>query len=89
MPFEVVEFESTPNPNAIKCWLDRPISEGSRSFLDAAAAEGDPLASALFERAGATCLLFCDDWLTVNKPPEKSWRTVKTAIQRVLAEAEG
>ena len=42
MPFTITEFESTPNPNAVKCWLDRPISEGPRSFLNAQMAQGDP-----------------------------------------------
>ena len=28
MPCTVVEYETTPNPNALKCWLDQPISDG-------------------------------------------------------------
>jgi NFU1 iron-sulfur cluster scaffold homolog, mitochondrial len=87
MPFTVVEFESTPNPNAVKCWLDRPISEGPRSFLNAEAAAGDPIARQLFERAGAVVVLFCGDWLTVNKRPDASWASVKRKVTQVLSEA--
>lgn len=58
MPFTVREFEPTPNPNAMKCWLDRPICSGPRSFLNSAAAAGDPIAAALFAEAGATTVLF-------------------------------
>ena len=87
MPFTVTEFESTPNPNAVKCWLDRPISDGPRSFLNASAAAGDPVAAALFADAGATTILFNGDWITVNKPPTADWATVKRRIKAVLARA--
>jgi hypothetical protein len=89
MGYRVTEFESTPNPNAVKCWLDRPISDRPRSFLNAEAAADDPLADALFRRAGATTVLFNGDWVTVNKPPEADWAAVKKAVRRVLAGADG
>lgn len=85
MPFTIVRFEETPNPNAMKCWLDRPISAGPRSFRDAAAAASDPVAQALFSDAEATCVLFCDNWLTVNKQATARWPAIKTKIARVLA----
>ena len=87
MPFAVTRYETTPNPDAIKCWLDRPISEGPRSFLNAEMATEDTIAAALFAEAGAICVLFNGDWLTVNKPPEADWRQVKKHIERILAEA--
>ncbi|MFO0873934.1 MAG: NifU N-terminal domain-containing protein [Phycisphaerales bacterium] len=87
MPFAVREFEPTPNPNAMKCLLDRRISDGPRSFLNAAAAAANPLAAALFREADATTVLFCDDWITVNKRPDATWAAVKRKIERVLAAA--
>ena len=87
MPYQVIEFESTPNPNAMKCWLDRPISDGPRSFFNSQAAETDPIAHALFSQAGVTNLLFNGDWLTVNKPAEAEWAAMKTKVKRVLKEA--
>jgi hypothetical protein len=87
MSFTVVEFESTPNPNAVKCWLDRPISDGPRSFLSVDMAKDDPIALALFKDAGATTVLFNGDWLTVNKTPSAAWSTVKSKVKRILAEA--
>jgi len=89
MPFHITRFEPTPNPNAMKCWLDRPISEGPRSFLDAAMAAEHPVAAALFEKAGAVCVLLNGDWLTVNKRPDADWRAVKAAVQHILADSEG
>lgn len=87
MSFTVTEFESTPNPNAIKCWLNQPISNGPRSFRDADAAEEDPIAAALFKEAGATSVLFNGDWLTVNKRPEDEWPAVKRRIKAILNRA--
>ena len=40
----VREFRDTPNPNAVKCLLDRSIGEGMRSYFDATQAAGDPVA---------------------------------------------
>ena len=87
MSFNVTSFESTPNPNAVKCWLDRPISDGPRSFLNAESAAADPVARALFTEAGATTVLFNGEWLTVNKPPDAAWPNVKATIKRVLKAA--
>lgn len=88
MPYQVTQFEPTPNPNAIKCWLDRPISQGLRSFFNPMMAASDPIAAALFAQAGATNVLFNGDWLTVSKPSEAQWESVKSHIARVLREAE-
>ena len=89
MAYEVVEFEPTPNPNAVKCWLDKPISDRPRSFLDEQMAGDDPIARALFEQAGATCVLLNGDWLTVNKPEHAEWTSVKAKIREVLAGVDG
>ncbi|HVP73506.1 MAG TPA: NifU N-terminal domain-containing protein [Phycisphaerales bacterium] len=87
MAYQVTNFESTPNPNAVKCWLDRPISHGPRSFRNASDASGDPIARALFDEVGATTVLFNGDWMTVNKRPEADWPVVKARIKRVLSAA--
>lgn len=89
MSFTIVQFESTPNPNAVKVWLDKPISDRPRSFLNAEMAAGDPVAAALFERAGVVTALFNGQWLSVNKAPEANWSTVKNKVRTVLAEAAG
>jgi hypothetical protein len=94
MPWRIESFEDTPNPNALKCWLDRPISDGPVSFRCPADAEdpaADPrlaaVARELFARAGLTSVLFLGDWVSVNKPPEARWRTVRKRVGDVLAAA--
>lgn len=87
MSFRITEFEPTPNPNAMKCWLDRPISDRPQSYFNAAMAAANPIAAALFEQAGVTNVLLNGDWLTVNKPQDAEWRTVKEKVKRVLRDA--
>jgi hypothetical protein len=87
MPFQIVHYEATPNPNAMKCWLDRPISDRPRSFLNPAMAAEDDLARRLFDAAPITTLLFNGEWMTVNKSPDAAWPAVKRAVERALAAA--
>ena len=85
MPFTITRYEATPNPNALKCWLDRPISETPRSFLNAEMAGEDPLAATLFDEAGLTCLLLNGEWMTINKPADADWNAVKKRVEAVLS----
>jgi hypothetical protein len=84
MPYLVREFEDTPNPNAIKCVLDRPISDGRASFTSSEAASEHPVAAALFEVRGVANVMLYDDWLTIGREPGANWRTIRTAVSRVL-----
>jgi hypothetical protein len=87
MAYRVKSFQETPNPNAVKCILDRRAGDKARSFFKAADAAGDPLGSALFSVAGVTNVLISGDWITVSKRPEAGWREVKAGVERVLGEA--
>ncbi|MBC7835284.1 MAG: NifU N-terminal domain-containing protein [Phycisphaerales bacterium] len=84
MPYAITRFDPTPNPNALKCILDRPISDRPRSFRSAAEATSDPLAAAIFAVPGVTNLLLNGDWLTVNKSSESEWKPVKAGVQAAL-----
>lgn len=95
MPLIVKEYQSTPNPNALKCVVDRPIAPLSgasgplRSYSMPAAAASDPLAAALFAISGVRNVLIHAPgreagWISINKSPETDWRTLKPEIERVL-----
>lgn len=88
MPYTVKTFQSTPNPNAVKCILDRKISDRPRSYFRAEEAASDPLATSLFRVPGVTNILINADWVTVNKSPGTDWKAVKAGVERVLREAE-
>jgi NFU1 iron-sulfur cluster scaffold homolog, mitochondrial len=87
MPF-TVRFQETPNPNAVKCLLDRRAIDGSRSYADAPSAREDPIASRLFEIAGVRNVLIHTDWITVGKTAESEWGPIRREIRRVLGEVE-
>ena len=94
MGFRVVEVVSTPNPNAAKFVLDRPVAEQPVSFLTADSQAKQPehpvsrsgLVARLFAIPGVSGLLFLNDFVTVNKRPEAKWPGLKRAVKRVLAE---
>jgi hypothetical protein len=87
MPFLITRYEETPNPNALKCWLDHSISDRPRSFLSAEMAAADPIARALFA-AGLTSVYFNREWMTINKPPDATWPAIKQRVTSALAAAE-
>ena len=87
MPFRVSEIQPTPNPNAAKFILDRPVAEQPTSFFRASDAEGFPLAEKLFEIPGVSSLLFLGDFITVNKAPDAAWDEITPRVRAVLAAA--
>lgn len=87
MPYTVLKFQETPNPNALKCVLDRSPGAAPRSYFNAAAAASDPLARALFSVPGVTNVLISDGWLTVSKAPGIPWAPVRAGVERALREA--
>jgi hypothetical protein len=87
MPFKVQEVQPTPNPNAAKFVLDRPIVEQPTSFFNAAAATGHPLAEQLFAIPGVSSLLLLGDFITVNKTPDAKWGEITPRVKAILSKA--
>ena len=85
----VVRVQSTPNPNAMKFSLDRPVVDGntSRTIGSADAARGDPLAEPLFAIAGVASVFMVADFVTVIKAPDASWDVLVPAIVAALENA--
>lgn len=88
MGYRVKQFQETPNPNAVKCVLDRKITDRPRSYFRAEDAADDALAERLFAIEGVTNVLINADWVTVNKKPEAGWGKIKGEVERVLGEVE-
>jgi Fe-S cluster biogenesis protein NfuA len=71
---KVVNIEPTPNPDALKFIVQRPVlRSGTRSFRDFGAAVGDPLASRIFALGPVTSVFYMDRFVTVNKEPAAEW----------------
>lgn len=80
-----VTVEGTPNPNAAKFTLDRPLPEAeSRSFFDPESAREDPLARRLFEVDGVRALLMVDNFITVTKAEEVDWDELVEEIRPII-----
>jgi hypothetical protein len=86
MGFAVHDIQPTPNPNAAKFILDRPVSDRPTSFFNPGSAKDHPLASRLFTIPGVSSLLLLGDFITINKSPEARWADIKGKVEQVLAE---
>ena len=87
MGFRVVEIQPTPNPNAKKFVLDRPVSEQPLSFFNADAAKDYPLAAKLFAIPGVSSLLLLGDFITINKSPDAKWDDISKQARVVMGAA--
>jgi len=88
MPFEVTDIQPTPNPNAVKFILDKPVVEAPASFFDAEAAQGHCLATELFGVPGVSSLLMLGDFITVNKRPDVRWDGIAGRVREILKKAD-
>jgi hypothetical protein len=91
--YQIVEFQDTPNPNALKCVLDRPLAPAPtgtalRSYQTPDAAAADPLGTALMSLPGVVGVLISSGWITISKAPEAEWKHVKSGVKKVLSGAE-
>ena len=87
MPYVVREIQPTPNPNAAKFVLDKPVSDAPTSFFNAEAAKDHPLARRLFSVEGVSSLLLLGDFITVNKTPEVDWKALTKKVREILGSA--
>ena len=86
---KVVNIEPTPNPDALKFIVQRPIlRSGTRSFRDFGAAVGDPLASSLFALGHVTSVFYMDRFVTVNKGPADEWSGLIDPICEAIEDLE-
>lgn len=86
-----VQVQGTPNPNAAKFVLDQSLlGDEGRTFFDAKAAAGHPLAARLFEVEGVRALFMVDNFITVTKADGAAWddlvEPIRMAIQQELQE---
>jgi hypothetical protein len=80
-----VRAESTPNPNARRFVLNRPVQEHPRGrfFTDAGGGE-EPLVRLLFEVSGVSSVMLLPTSVTVNKEPAAQWDVVEAATVRAI-----
>lgn len=85
---KIAEIEGTPNPNARKFILKEPLTWGiTRSYDDAEQAQGDPLASALFDIEHVTNVFYVDHWITVTQDGGADWHELTRKLAKPIRAA--
>lgn len=84
-----MEVQLTPNPNALKVTLNRPVTDGSpRTFASAEEAAGDITARGLFAIDGVVRVFMTANFISITKTDEADWTVIvplaKSAIQAGL-----
>ncbi len=79
-----VEVHQTPNPNARKFVLPGVRFAAPRNFSSAEAAKEHPLAADLFTVNGVYNVLLAQDFVTVNKRPDRPWEALMAEVETVL-----
>ncbi|MEK2643825.1 NifU family protein [Bdellovibrio sp. BCCA] len=82
----LIRIQATPNPNAWKFVLDRPVlNEGKATYADAKEADQSLLASALFQVEGVRQVHFFQNVITIthnfDADPEEIQKNVCSVIQ--------
>ncbi len=86
----IAEIEGTPNPNAMKFILKEPLTWGiTRSYDNAALAQDDPLAAALFDIEHVTNVFYVDHWITVTQDGGADWQELKRKLADPIRAAPG
>jgi len=86
---KVVNIEPTPNPDALKFIVQKPIlKSGTRSFRDFAAAVGDPLGSRIFALGHVTSVFYMDRFVTVNKEAGAEWTGLIDPVCEAIEDLE-
>lgn len=82
-----ITIQETPNPDARRFVLDRPVQDQPRGrFFTDPARTDDALAKRLLELDGVEGAMFLPTSITVNKSSKASWDDVEPAARAALAD---
>lgn len=82
---KVTSIQPTPNPNAFKFLVDRPLVQGHTiAYAKPEQAQNDVLAQGMFAIPGVETLFFCENFVTVSMTPQADWRAVAEQMTRLL-----
>lgn len=82
-----VKFQETPNPQAGKFTVGRPLVEGRGVTFDTPeAARGNAAAERLLAEPGVASVFMVADFVTVTKDPAADWAELAPRVQAALRE---
>lgn len=80
-----INSAETPNPNARRYVVDRPVQEQSKGrFFQSAEEADEPLAKELLVIAGVDSVMLLPTSITVNKTNEADWEAVDKAARQAM-----
>ena len=82
-----IAIDRTPNPNALKFTVGKPV--GSPTTYTEANAADNPLAEALLAIPGVISMFMTADFVTLTKTGEASWSDIEGAAVATLEEHFG
>ena len=83
---KVTSIQPTPNPNAFKFLVDRPLAKSgqTQAYSKPEQARSDVLAQGMFAIPGVETLFFCDNFVTVSMTAQADWRALAAHVTRRL-----
>ena len=82
-----IHVQSTPNPNALKFILDRPVkTEGKVTYKSAEECHTNPLARQLFTVPNVTEVYFFENVITITQDGNGDWDSIEEKVKSVIHE---
>lgn len=86
---KIAEIERTPNPDAMRFVLRKPISQGvTRSYESPEEAKEDPFATELFNIPHVISVYYVDRYVTITQDGGIDWNTLLRNLAPPIREAE-
>lgn len=81
-------IQSTPNPNALKFVLNKPVkTEGNFTYKNASECEHNPLAHDIFDLSAAIGeVYFFDNYITVTQDGSVEWDDIEEVVRKKILE---
>ena len=80
-----MQFETTPNPNALKFILPEKHFPRPMNISTPEAAADHPLAAQLLALDGVYNVFMAQDFVTVNKLPDTPWEPLRDQAEAMIA----
>ena len=79
--------QSTPNPNALKFVLNRPVkTEGNATYKKPIECVGNKLAGTLFGLEHVAEVYFFDNYITVTQNGDADWDELEEKVKKIILE---
>ena len=86
-PFEVLDTELTPNPNAFKYILNAPVVDaGAKSFTSDDEAKGDHFVRSVFALGNVQSIYLSENFVTVSFLPAHNLELLVEAVEDTIEE---